>query len=61
MTRFKLLFIFAAQLAKKAQCAFATVYIVNSFELTIIYLPGLHSCSTLGGFSLFRKEAYGIF
>lgn len=38
----------------------ALLYLRHSFELTIIYLPGLYLYGTLGRFFLFNNSNYGI-
>ena len=56
--KLKFIYTFAISLAK--QMFYLLVNESSSFFLKfkIIYLPGLHSCSTLGGFSHFK--GYGV-
>lgn len=51
---------FAPSLMKQFVLLFVNRVELDFTILKIIYLPGLHSCSTLGGFSRFKRLGYGV-
>lgn len=53
-------YIFALTLLKQFFILFVNNGKLDSTYSKIIYLPGLHLCSTLGRFSLFKWLVYGI-